>query len=215
MSTPPHGRLADRPRQQLAGVRRPAERVCEEEEWLAQQQANDQHRHEEHEQPAHIRVPLQTVEPADAGPQRVHGVRGRQVILPTDTDALKIHRSRDMISLFTCTPYGINTHRLVVNAYRTKWPLSGRVPSVWPPGWLYVLLIILLILLVLAVILSRIYYSRRQRVAALHAVGWQKHGWFHVKRKQLEHQQSSPYTNTPHNTPTREIKVKEGLENRI
>ena len=41
-----------------------------------------------------------------------------QTILPDELDALKIEEGEDLISLVTCTPYGINTHRLVVTGER-------------------------------------------------------------------------------------------------
>ena len=41
-----------------------------------------------------------------------------QVVLPTETEMLKVQKGRDLVSLVTCTPYGINTHRLVVTGER-------------------------------------------------------------------------------------------------
>jgi len=40
------------------------------------------------------------------------------VIEPDDTECLKVHKQRELVSLITCTPYGINTHRLVVTGER-------------------------------------------------------------------------------------------------
>lgn len=42
-----------------------------------------------------------------------------KVILPEDTKKLSIRAGEDLISLITCTPYGVNTHRLVVTGERT------------------------------------------------------------------------------------------------
>ena len=44
-----------------------------------------------------------------------------KVILPDDIDELQITSGRDLITLVTCTPYGINTHRLLVKAERTEY----------------------------------------------------------------------------------------------
>ena len=44
-----------------------------------------------------------------------------QVILPDETDSLTIRTGRDLVSLVTCTPYGQNTHRLVVTGERTEY----------------------------------------------------------------------------------------------
>ena len=40
------------------------------------------------------------------------------IVEPNDTDALRIVDGRDYCTLFTCTPYGINTHRLLVRGHR-------------------------------------------------------------------------------------------------
>ena len=42
-----------------------------------------------------------------------------KVVLPTDTEDLQIADGKDYCSLVTCTPYGINTHRLIVRGVRT------------------------------------------------------------------------------------------------
>lgn len=47
-------------------------------------------------------------------------VIGRKVIRPEETDDLKIRKGRDLVTLVTCTPYGINTHRLLVCAERAE-----------------------------------------------------------------------------------------------
>ncbi|MBQ8559213.1 MAG: class C sortase [Tyzzerella sp.] len=40
------------------------------------------------------------------------------VVEPEETEGLVIQAGRDLVSLVTCTPYGINTHRLVVTGER-------------------------------------------------------------------------------------------------
>lgn len=44
------------------------------------------------------------------------------IVEPGDTDALKIVEGEDYCTLVTCTPYGINTHRLLVRGRRTDNP---------------------------------------------------------------------------------------------
>ena len=44
------------------------------------------------------------------------------IILPTETDSLKVSKGKDYITLMTCTPYGINTHRLLVRGRRITTP---------------------------------------------------------------------------------------------
>lgn len=49
-----------------------------------------------------------------------------EVIEPDDADALKIVPERDLVTLLTCTPYGINTHRLLVTGERTAYEKAER-----------------------------------------------------------------------------------------
>lgn len=44
-----------------------------------------------------------------------------KVVLPEDTNDLRIIPGEDHVTLLTCTPYGINTHRLLVRGVRTKY----------------------------------------------------------------------------------------------
>lgn len=47
-------------------------------------------------------------------------VREILVVEPGDTQALNIVPGEDLCTLMTCTPYGINTHRLLVRGTRTE-----------------------------------------------------------------------------------------------
>ena len=40
------------------------------------------------------------------------------IVLPHEMDALEIERGQDYCTLVTCTPYGINTHRMLVRGHR-------------------------------------------------------------------------------------------------
>lgn len=42
------------------------------------------------------------------------------IVLPTETDLLQPVEGKDYITLMTCTPYGINTHRLLVRGKRIE-----------------------------------------------------------------------------------------------
>lgn len=44
-----------------------------------------------------------------------------KVVEPSDTDDLKIDSEQDYVTLVTCTPYGINSHRLLVRGIRTEY----------------------------------------------------------------------------------------------
>lgn len=55
----------------------------------------------------------------------------RVVVLPYQTNRLDITDGEDYCTLITCTPYGINTHRLLVRGHRVGDPMeiAKRVPS--------------------------------------------------------------------------------------
>ena len=42
------------------------------------------------------------------------------IVLPTETDLLQPVEGQDYVTLMTCTPYGINTHRLLVRGHRVN-----------------------------------------------------------------------------------------------
>ena len=42
-------------------------------------------------------------------------------VLPTDTSLLQIADGKDYVTLVTCTPFGINTHRLLVRGHRISY----------------------------------------------------------------------------------------------
>lgn len=41
------------------------------------------------------------------------------VVLPNETDEIQIEEGRDYVTLLTCIPYGVNSHRLLVRGERT------------------------------------------------------------------------------------------------
>ena len=42
-------------------------------------------------------------------------------VLPTDTHLLQIEDGKDLVTLVTCTPFGVNTHRLLVRGHRMPY----------------------------------------------------------------------------------------------
>ena len=42
-----------------------------------------------------------------------------QTVLPEETDSLAITEGKDYVTLVTCTPYAVNTHRILVRGHRT------------------------------------------------------------------------------------------------
>lgn len=46
-------------------------------------------------------------------------VNETRIVEPQEVDSLKIENDKDLLTLVTCTPYGVNSHRLLVHANRT------------------------------------------------------------------------------------------------
>ena len=51
------------------------------------------------------------------GDTLVYEVDSIHTVLPTDTSLLQIADGKDLVTLVTCTPFGINTHRLLVRGH--------------------------------------------------------------------------------------------------
>lgn len=102
-----------------------------------------------------------------------------KVVEPKETDDLKIDIEQDYVTLVTCTPYGINSHRLLVRGTRVPYTperekeLSKNeraVESTWMLEYRKALLagfILLAVLIVLIIVISRIIRRRRKKAAEL------------------------------------------------
>ena len=54
------------------------------------------------------------------GEKLYYKVQKISTVLPYEIDNLKIETGKDLVSLVTCTPFGVNTHRLIVTAERIE-----------------------------------------------------------------------------------------------
>lgn len=70
-----------------------------------------------------------------AGQKLAYKVKEIHIIKPTQLELFEAQAGRDLLTLFTCTPYGINTHRLVVTAERIALnqapPMNESGPTWW------------------------------------------------------------------------------------
>jgi len=92
-----------------------------------------------------------------------------KIILPTDVSGLMIEDDRDLATLVTCEPYGINSHRLLVTGERIEFDeanvKNGFVTTeehnlvVDPALWVFIGFIIFIVLFILVVIIRK---SRRR-----------------------------------------------------
>lgn len=51
-------------------------------------------------------------------------------VLPTDTSLLQIENGKDYVTLVTCTPFGVNTHRLLVRGHRVPYTPEQETTAV-------------------------------------------------------------------------------------
>ena len=80
-----------------------------------------------------------------------------RVVLPTDLSEIQIVEGKDYCTLVTCTPYGINTHRLLVRGHRVDNPQGDVavvadamiIDSVYVAPFIAAPIILILILIVL------------------------------------------------------------------
>ena len=47
-----------------------------------------------------------------------------KVVLPSETQYFEVQKGRDLVTLVTCTPYSVNTHRLLVTGERDNSPFD-------------------------------------------------------------------------------------------
>lgn len=99
----------------------------------------------------------------------VHAYRVDQikVVLPSETSALKIEQGKDYTSLITCTPYGINTHRLIVRGIRDDSLISDDILQDNKDFWKFLLgspyFIVAIVLIILVLILTLIVFLIRKK----------------------------------------------------
>lgn len=89
--------------------------------------------------------------------------------LPSELEPLQIVEGQDYVTLYTCTPYGVNTHRLLVRGHRVPTPAdqqSGTLEQIdggtgtW---WIAIPLLLLFILIVAIRLLLRKRGKNRNR----------------------------------------------------
>ena len=67
--------------------------------------------------------------------QLAYKVIETKVIEPTEIEALKIEKNQDLVTLLTCTPFMVNTHRLLVIGERTEVPEEEKEEAMAIRWW--------------------------------------------------------------------------------
>lgn len=69
------------------------------------------------------------------GDTLVYEVDSINTVVPTDTSLLQIEEGKDLVTLVTCTPFGVNTHRLLVRGHRVPYvPAREAVAAAEKPA---------------------------------------------------------------------------------
>ncbi|TFH51529.1 class C sortase [Actinomyces viscosus] len=91
------------------------------------------------------------------------------VVTPEETDSLRKVPGRDLVTLITCTPYGVNSHRLLVTGERVPMDptaAAAEEAEALPAPmqtWMKVIIVAVVIILAVVVgILGRLWWLRRR-----------------------------------------------------
>lgn len=94
------------------------------------------------------------------------------VVEPTDIDLIRIDTQQDYVTLLTCTPYGVNTHRLLVRGHRVDMAEEAiaeveekaePAASTWMERYEQGILIGIAIFLGLLLIALLVYFIKRRK----------------------------------------------------
>lgn len=89
-----------------------------------------------------------------------------EVILPEELSSLRAEPDKDLITLLTCTPYGVNTHRLLVRGHRVEYvepKEEARDDNNLIPSWLQDYMLSILIGIIIVLIIGIIFILRLMR----------------------------------------------------
>lgn len=89
--------------------------------------------------------------------KKMYKVDKISVVLPEETEELKVVKGKDYVTLVTCTPYGENTHRLLVRGSRIDYDdgleeVDREIDSSWQKEYMDAIKIAMPIFLVFVVI---------------------------------------------------------------
>ena len=86
-----------------------------------------------------------------------------KVVKPSNTKSLQVQKGKDYVTLVTCTPYGVNSHRLLVRGHRI--PYDGRNASVKRTniGHIFKVIVCILIGCGVAIIIGRVLDKRKKK----------------------------------------------------
>lgn len=111
-------------------------------------------------------------------------VTGIKVVKPEDVSSLRVHPGKDEVTLLTCTPFGVNTDRLLVTGERAD------IPNVLPhpqkvKGDPMTLGICMTILVLIPLMCLAVLFRRRPPARTVHASGRRRIGGAHARHRRM------------------------------
>lgn len=103
-----------------------------------------------------------------AGQELCYRVSSIQTVLPNEIDSLLPQEGKDLATLVTCTPYGVNSHRLLVTGERTEYVQDEKQQerrSIKSP-WMHEYRNAALLGMLLTILLEAVYRWRKKRKGA-------------------------------------------------
>lgn len=94
------------------------------------------------------------------------------VVEPTDTKLLSPEIGKDYVTLVTCTPYAVNSHRLLVRGVRIPYEETGQYGDAgiqinthtWPPiDYAFIVAVAAAVLVIIVMIIGVIRHKKRKR----------------------------------------------------
>lgn len=95
------------------------------------------------------------------GRKMIYQIDDIRIVLPSEISSLKIEEGKDLCTLVTCTPYGVNSHRLLVTGHRIseeeakKITITADAIKIDPLLITPVIAVILILLLVVGLGISK------------------------------------------------------------
>lgn len=102
-----------------------------------------------------------------------------RIVLPNELEELRIDPKKDYLTLVTCTPYGINSHRMLVRGHRIDNPDAGEVrvtsdaTQIEPLHVLPVIIGIIAVLLMISMMVSS--HQKRRNIRAYRSLTVERH----------------------------------------
>lgn len=91
-----------------------------------------------------------------------------EIVLPEDVESIKPVKREDLVTLVTCTPYGVNDHRLLVTGKRTKYipeqkeAIKSKLPSIREIAFI----LVLPVLMILSFLIRKIKTKKKSKLKA-------------------------------------------------